>query len=176
PPRSGLTITPPNTPFASTPASFTVGVTSGATVKSVRVNWGDGTSTDLGAISGSGPVQKTYGSGGAYTVTATATMADNSVEPAVSTAVSVGEFTVNLSTTNISPSVNASVPFSAATTPNTTQVREYRWNFGDGTEAVTAGPSINKVYNAAGTYTVTVTVVPVVGGARSNSLVVVVAP
>lgn len=176
PTRSGLTITPPNTLFASTPASFTVGVTSGANVKSVRVNWGDGTSTDLGAISSSVTVQKTYGSGGAYTVTATATMADNSVEPAVSTAVSVGEFTVNLSTTNNSPSVNASVPFSAATTPNTTQVREYRWNFGDGTEAVTAGPSINKVYNAAGTYTVTVTVVPVVGGARSNSLVVVVAP
>jgi len=138
------------------------------------VNWGDGTSTNLGAISSSASVQHTYGSGGTYTVTGTATMADNSTEPAVSTSVSVGEFSVSISSTNSTPSRGSSVTFTGATVPNTTQVNEYRWDFGDGTSATTTGTSVSKVYTTAGTYTVRLTVVPVTGGTRSNSTVVVV--
>lgn len=173
--RSGLTITPPATITASSTATFNVSVTSGSSVSNVRVNWGDGTSTDLGAITSSASPQKTYGAGGSYTVSATATMLDGSTEPAVSTSVSVADFQVGISSTNASPSVNSSTTFTATTTPNTTNVREYRWNFGDGSsEQVTNGPTVSKVYTTPGQKKVTVTVVPVVGNSRSNEMTVVV--
>ena len=173
--RSGLTITPPTTITASSPAVFTIGVTSGSNVKNVRVNWGDGSSDNLGAISSSTSQQHVYGSGGTYTVTATATMADNSVEPTVSSTVSVAEFGVTISSTNNTPSAGASVTFTGATTPNTTQVDVYRWNFGDGTPTEdTAGPSVSHVFTVPGTYTVRLTVVPVKGGSRSNTTIVTV--
>ncbi|MDQ3071192.1 MAG: Ig-like domain-containing protein, partial [Acidobacteriota bacterium] len=45
--RSGLTITPPTTITASSPATFNFGVASGASVANVRVNFGDGSVRDL---------------------------------------------------------------------------------------------------------------------------------
>lgn len=175
--RSGLTITPPTTITASSPAVFTIGVTSGSNIKNVRVNWGDGSSTNLGAISSSTPVQHTYGRGGSYTVTATATMADNSVEPTVSTSVSVGEFDVTISTPSSAVSRNSVVTFTAGTIPNTTQVREYRWTAvgaGITQTKTTDGNIVQFQFTVDGTYTVTVTVVPVTGGSRSNETTVVV--
>lgn len=177
--RSGLTITPPNNITASSPATFTIGVTSGSNVKSVRVNWGDGTSTNLGAISSNTTIQKTYGSGGSYTISATATMADNSVEPPVSTSVSVDEFDVTLTTPSQNVAANAVVSFTAGTTPNTTHVREFRWVAvrTDGTERqekTTDGTIAQFQFPTPGTYTVTVTVVPVVGSTRSTSVTMVV--
>lgn len=169
--RSGLTITAPTTITASSPAAFTIGVSSGANVKSVRVDWGDGSTTNLGAISSSTSVQHTYGSGGNYTVSATATMADNSVEPSVSTSVSVGEFSVTLTSTGGSSTATVAT-FQAQVAPNTTNIREYRWDFGDGHGTTTNGNTGQHQYEVAGTYTVTVTVVPVTGGSRSTSLVI----
>ena len=172
--RSGLTVTPPTTITASSPAVFTVGVTSGAGVSNVRVNWGDGSSTNLGAVSSSASPQHTYSSGGSYTVTATATMSDGSTEPAVGTTISVGEFAVGL-TTSSGSGVNNAITFVASTTPNTTNVEEYRWNFGDGTSTTsTDGATTQHIYTATGNYTVTVTVVPVIGGSRSTTLTLVV--
>lgn len=172
--RSGLTITPPATLTASSPATFTIGVTSGSNLKNVRVNWGDGSSTNLGAISSSTSVQHTYGRGGTYAVTATATMADNSVEPSVSTSVSVGEFSVSISASDAQPAVGQSTTFTATVSPNTTQVREYNWTFGDGETATTSGASVSKTYTTTGSKTVTVTVRPVTGGSRTAQMVVVV--
>lgn len=168
--RSGLTITPPNTLTASSPATFTIGVTSGSNVKSVRINWGDGSSTNLGALSSNVSVQKTYGSGGSYTVTGTATMADNSVEPSVSTSVSVGEFTVTLSASPTTGTAGNPVTFTTNVTPTTTQIDEYRWDFGDGTTTTTLGNTVTKTYAVVGTYSVRVTVVPVIGSNRTTTL------
>ena len=172
--RSGLTITPPTTVTASSPAVFTIGVTSGSGVSRVVVSWGDGSTTDLGAVSSSASPQHVYSSGGTYNVTATATMSDGSKEDPVTAPVSVGEFGVSISATNNTPSAGASVTFTGATSPNTTQVDTYHWNFGDGTTANTTGPSVSHVYTIAGNYTVTLTVEPVKGGSRSNTTIVVV--
>ena len=101
-------------------------------------------------------------------------MADDSVEPAVSTTVSVAEFGVTVTTTNNTPSAGASVAFTGSTVPNTTQVDVYRWDFGDGTTAQTTGPSVSHVFTVPGTYTVTLTVDPVKGGSRFNSIIIVV--
>ncbi len=174
--RSGLAITPPPTITASSTATFTVSVTSGASVSNVRVNWGDGSSTDLGAITSSASPQHTYGAGGNYNVSATATMLDGSTEPAVSTSISVADFQVGISSTNASPTVGSSTTFTATVTPNTTNVREYRWDFGDGDTRTTNGPTVSKVYATPGQRRVRVTVVPVTGNSRSNEMTVVVQP
>lgn len=172
--RSGLSITPPATITASSTATFTVAVTSGANVSNVRVNWGDGSSSNLGAISGSSSPQHTYGAGGSYTVTATATMADGTTEPSVSQPISVADFQVGISSTNASPTAGQATTFTATTTPNTTNVRVYRWDFGDSETAETTGPTVSHAFTTTGSKTVRVTVVPVTGNNRSNEMVVVV--
>ena len=69
-----LLITPPQTPSAGLPASFTFAVTNvanGAVARSVTVDWGDGSIRQpLGAISGSAVVVHVYNAAGPYTVTA----------------------------------------------------------------------------------------------------------
>ena len=79
--------------------------TNGVPVRNLRVSWGDGTSQDLGAVSGDASVQHTYEETGTYTITGTLTDAAGNVQT-VSTAVSV--ITVASPTINITPSVPAS--------------------------------------------------------------------
>ena len=61
-----LVITPPASPTAGLPASFTFAVTAAATngtaIRDVTVSWGDGDTQDLGAVTGSAVVAHTYGS------------------------------------------------------------------------------------------------------------------
>jgi adhesin/invasin len=174
--RSGLMLTPPATITASAPAQFTVGVTSGAAVQNVRVNFGDGTARDLGAISGLQPVTHVYGRSGSYTVTATATMTDGSTEQVLSP-VAVGTFQVGITASTQTTTVGSSVSFTASVTPNTVNVDHYLWNFGDGSPVRrTDGPTTSYTFTSTGNRTVTVTVVPVIGDARSNSTEVRVNP
>ena len=91
--QATLVITPPTTaPSAGIPSTYTFAVTvpttGGSTVRNLRVNWGDGTTQDLGAVTGNATVQHTYGTTGTFTITATLTDASGNVQT-VSTAVSV---------------------------------------------------------------------------------------
>jgi len=181
--RSGLTIAGPSTITASSPAQFTVGVSSSANVQNVVVNWGDGESTSLGAIAGNATPTHTYGRSGNFTVTATATMADGSNDHPVSAPVSVGAFTVGITANTSTPNDGGTVVFTATVTPTTTQVDHYLWNFGDGSaQQRTDGPSAQHRYvnttspKTSQLRTVTVTVVPVKGETRSNSMVITVQP
>ena len=64
-PRTGISITPPTTNVsAGLPATFTVNVSNTANIRDVTVDWGDGRSQSLGAISGSTPVTHTYAEAG----------------------------------------------------------------------------------------------------------------
>ena len=76
-PRTGISITGPTTTIsAGIPASFTVNVASGtgaANIRDVRVEFGDGESVSLGAISGQTTVSHIYDDAGTYVVSATAT-------------------------------------------------------------------------------------------------------
>jgi hypothetical protein len=147
-------------------------VATGAAVPTVRVNWGDGQCEYLGPVSGNHPASHTYASGGGYTVSATATMTDGSTEPSTSTPISVGEFSVGLSCTG-----TTTATCTATVTPNTTNVSRYEWvvTASDGTHTITRstdGPSTSFSLQSNKTYTVQVTVVPVVGRTRSNSTTV----
>ena len=171
--RAGLSITAPASITASSPAQFTFSVSTGAAVQNVFVNWGDGRTQNLGAISGSFPVAHTFEAGGQYNVSAVATMSDGSTEPPIATTVSVGEFSVGIACSGTTTAI-----CTATVAPNTTQVSEYRWvvTSSDGTPApqtrTTTGQTTSFSLDPGNTYTVEVTVVPVIGRTRSNSTVI----
>lgn len=88
-----LVITPPSTPpSVGLPANFTFAVTpaaqNGSAVRDLRVTWGDGESTSLGAVTGNAVASHVYDDDGTFTVTGTVTdAAGNSTT--VSTSVTV---------------------------------------------------------------------------------------
>lgn len=67
------------------------------------------------------------------------------------------------------------VTFTAQSTPSPgSSIREYRWNFGDGTSRTVSTRSTSHVYQTPGTYRVVFTVVDASGLSSSSSLIVTV--
>ena len=145
------------------------------------MNWGDGSATTpLGSLaSGSATATHTYPSGGNYTVTLAATMADGTPESS-STSVFAGDYQVSISTPSSSANTSSPVTFTAATTPNTVAVESYTWAVTNETTGVvvktdtTEGPTWQYKFEAPGTYRVRVTVNPRTGQSRSNSVLITV--
>lgn len=166
-PKTGISITPPLTaPTAGIPASFTVSVSITANIRDVTVSWGDGTSTSLGAISGSTGVSHVFANSGTYTVTATATDVTGDRQ-SVSTSVTVQPVVINVELTATATAFTSGTPITltATVTPTTIQVASFQWDFGDGTTATTTGRITQKIYTvaAATVFTVRVTVTDVNG-------------
>ena len=159
---STVTLGVPTTPAVSTPASFTVTPSTGASLANVIVDFGDGSTQSLGAISSVTTVVHLYAAAGTFTVTATAVDSDGA-RTSVATAIVVAA----LSATGTSTTVAASVPASLTITlsPTTASIDHYEWTFGDGQTAETTGAVISHVYAVAGIYNVTVRVVPLKGAA-----------
>jgi len=179
--QATLVITPPTSaPSAGLPSTYTFAVTvpatNGVPVKNLRVSWGDGTSQDLGAVSGNASVQHTYSDTGTYTITGTLTDAAGNVQT-VSTAVSV---IIGASPTiNITPSVPASctgtspcvVSFLLQVTPPTgVGIIDVNVNFGaatppsQGLGGLTGSATLSATYPAhAGPQTIAVTVKDTIG-------------
>jgi adhesin/invasin len=158
-PRSSISITPPTTtPSAGQPATFTIGVGATSQVTNVRVTWGDGSSQNLGALSGNATVLHTYTTAGNFTVTATATTAFGDSE-AVSTAVTVlpEQPPAVIITPNEGVEGNA-VNFTATVTGATSTIISFDWTFGDGGTANDVGSTVSHTYAVAGIYTVRATV------------------
>ncbi len=165
PPAVGITV--PSTPTAGQPTSLTVQVTAGGSaVREVTIDFGDGTSRSLGALTGNLTVAHVYAAEGSYTVTVTATDTAGAVT-SVSTVVQVMPATplgVTITASSTAPAVNTVVTFTATVTPATVAIQRYVWNWGDGSpETVTSGNSTTHVYSATGTKTVRVTVTAVDG-------------
>ena len=131
-PRTGISITPPTGQIASgTPTSFTVAVAATASINNVLFDFGDGTSQNLGPISGSTTVPHTYRNEGTFTVSATASDAAGCSER-VSTAITIlpaqpPSVTITAPTT---ATVNTDVVVSANVTGATSTVIRYIWDFG----------------------------------------------
>jgi adhesin/invasin len=138
----GLVITPPATPpNVGLPANFTFVVTAattnGSAIRNLRVDWGDGISRDLGAVTGTSVQSHVYFDDGTFTVTGTVTdAAGNSTT--VSTSVTV--VPVASPTIIITPSVPATggtpdtvVTFTIQVTPPTgVIIKSAAITFGDG--------------------------------------------
>ncbi|HZT75882.1 MAG TPA: Ig-like domain-containing protein [Vicinamibacterales bacterium] len=170
-----IVITPPTTPpGAGLPAAYTFAVTAATTngclVRDLTVNWGDGQTQDLGAVTGSAVVQHAYANAGAYTIKATVTDSCGFTQT-VSSGVAV---TV---TTNPTIIITPSVPTGSKTATFTIQITpptgvgilDAVINFGDGVRSDLGGASgtvtVQHTYpNVANqTYTVTVTVTDTLG-------------
>jgi hypothetical protein len=179
-PRTGISIAPPtNQVSAGQPAVFTIGVSSEANIQDVSVNFGDGTTRSLGALSGSTTVQHTYSESGTYTARATAREASGFTEQvATSLTVLPGQPPgVTITASNNSPTVGETVILTANVTGATSTIQRYEWTFGAGADrpsAVTTGNQVPVTYSTTGTKVIIVNVIQATGPAGNGSTSVVV--
>ena len=175
------------TPTASSvdePVTFAVTVTAGSSaIADVSIDFGDGSSQALGALVGLTSVSHTYKVAGNFIVTVTVRdTSDASVE--VVTVVAIESpaplnvvFTAPLAGATVQ--VNVAVIFTATatqSTPGIVEIARYEWEFGDGTNVTTTGPSTSHVFISAGLKVVTVRAVEKDGRAGTGQIQINVTP
>lgn len=171
----------PAAPVEDQTVSFAITVsqaTGGLPITQARIDFGDGTSQQLGALSGATSVAHVYRSDGTFTVTLTLTDAGGNVSTqrtvvVVSPAPPIG---VVLTYSPLTPSVGDVVTFTAATTPAGVSVDRYEWTFGDGTTSTTTGNVRTKIYTEPGTRKVRVTAVGTNGNTGVGETDIVIGP
>lgn len=153
------------TTTAGSLVTFTVTPATGANISNVRVDFGDGSGTDLGAIGGATSTSHSYGSSGNYTATASARDASGELQQPLTTTVSVGSLAVTLTSVPVgSATVNSSVTFTVGGTASA-QVDHYVWTFDDGTPPqTTTSPQLPHTFTTRGIKNVRVDVIGVGGG------------
>jgi hypothetical protein len=154
--RPTVTVSASADPTVGGPTTFTISATpatGGLPLERVTIDYGDGRSTDLGPVSGTGiTVQHIYDEHDTYRVTVTAT--DVAGESASASTVIVVQPVVIL--TVGATGTGSSRTFTATVSPSDTVVASYLWTFGDGQSATTSTPQITHTYDLPGSYPVTV--------------------
>jgi len=183
-----LVITPPTTtPTAGLPAAFsfvvTAAATNGSAVKDVVVNWGDGQTQDLGAITGTAVISHVYRAAGSYAINATITDSSGNVTPVSSFVTVIAPIlTLAIAPPATPPSANLPANFTITpAAPAGDAVRDVTINWGDGTApqdlgAISAATTVTHVYKSAGNYVVTGTITDVGGSSNTVSTSVTVIP
>jgi hypothetical protein len=153
----------PTNANAGTPINFTVTPTTGANISNVVVEFGDGSSTNLGAIGAATTVTHAYSSPGTYTATARATDSTGD-SGSLSTSVLIGSLPVTLTPSSATPTVNTPVTFTVAGLGDA-RVDRYQWTFDDGTPpSSTTAPQRTHTFTTRGVKNVRVDVIGVGGG------------
>ena len=162
----------PTSAQAGVPILFTVTPTSGANLSSVRIDFGDGRSQPLGAISAAASTTHAYSGPGNYTATATAT--DNFGDSgSLSTNVVIGTLQVTMTASDPTPAINTPTTFTV-TGLGTAQVDHFVWTFDDGTPPqTTTSPTFNKTFFTLGQKGVRADVFGVNGGVIGTASIVV---
>lgn len=145
--------------------TFTAARTAGVIVSST-LDFGDGSSVDLGALTGSASVPHTYTQTGTFTARLTARDANGETSTSVQV-VQVNAATLTVTTTKAGMTVTATATASSTAT-------QYQWDFGDGFTTTTTTNTAQRTYVAAGTYTIQVTAALQGGGTVSGSTAVAV--
>ena len=184
PPAIPVTVTSsPSEPVAGQPVTFTVEVSPPAgapEVREVTVDYGDGSRASLGAVTGRRSLVHVYDAAGSYTVTVTVRDAAGRRHGS-STAVEVRSapgIPVTVTASPPEPVAGQAVTFTVEVSPpaGAPEVREVTVDFGDDSTAslgaVTGRRSLVHVYDAAGSYTVTVTVRDAAGRRHGSSTAV----
>ena len=175
-----------------TPASPTVGqtvrltvtptiATGGQTPRAV-VAWGDGSSTDLGPISGAREATHVYASAATYTIATTLIAEDAFTTSTTVTIGPAGPVTVNVSASSSNPPRCQPVTFTASAAlqaGDSAVIARYDWSINSNTdsedaEISTTGNILARVFNTSGTKTVTVTAVATDGRQGSGQTQIVV--
>ena len=145
------------------PAIFTIKSetgTDGNAIRSVRIDFGDGSGTTLGALPNATTVSHVYNRTGAYSVTATATDALGFVGSTSTIITVLDRASIPVSVTATVPLSGGLVTFSAnVTIPAGVSIRAYEWDFGDGVVFTTTGITTSHRYTSARTYHVTLRVI-----------------
>ena len=165
--RSTITLTPPaGSVFVGAAATFTVTPGSAVALSGVTINFGDGHSQSLGAISGSTSVVHFYEDDGVFQATVRGTDVDGGVAEA-SGGVAVTPFAFSASASPSTGALGTVFSFNVTGIPTTVPIDHYEWNLGDGTLRDTDTGNTTHEYLLRGTKTITVTVVPLYGSPRS---------
>jgi hypothetical protein len=161
--RTDLTITPPTGAISiGVPAAFTFGVSgTGTSINNAVVDWGDGSSTSLGSLTGNRTVTHLFDDTGSVRVTLSGDDASN-VRASVSTEVVVVPMTITVAVAPASPTAGSAATFTATVLPAGAAIERYEWTI-EGQTRVTSGAQISHVFSSPGTHTVTVHAVPVRG-------------
>ena len=181
-PRTGISITGPTTTVAAgQPVTFTVNVNAEANIQDVSIDFGDGSSQSVGALSGSTTIQHVYDEAGTFSVRATARDASGFTET-VGTSVTVLPAqppTVTLTASNSNPTIGELVQITASVSGATSSIIRYEWTFGPGADRpsqTTSSNRVNVTWSTIGTKIVTVRVVQAAGPDGDNSIPITVRP
>lgn len=160
-------------PTPNTPTTFAITATptTGNAITSITVDFGDGTRTTLQGNATS--AQHIYASGGTYTVTATATDSSGATGSASTVVVIGGGTTANFTFSPSSPKVGETVTFNGSDSTGQGSLT-YQWDFGDGTVVTNTGPAQTHQFQAAGSYTVRLTVTDQAGRTATKTQTVTV--
>jgi hypothetical protein len=159
---ASFTASPP-TANAGVPVTFNLTPTTGANISNVQIDFGDGTSTNLGAISAPTTVAHAYRSPGTYTATARAVDGTGD-SGSITTTVIIGALPVTLAASPNPATVNAPVTFTVNGV-GSAQVDHYEWTFDDGTGPfTTSSPQLPHAFTTRGIKNVRVDVFGVGGG------------
>ncbi|MCM3880654.1 MAG: PKD domain-containing protein [Vicinamibacterales bacterium] len=170
-PSAGVAMTFNVTANPGAPPS--AGASGGAPLKNVRVVYGDGGADDLGAISGTTPVQHLYSRSGTFTVSATAE--DTAGETAVASTVVVVPFTISLGVST-SPGTLTGI-FTANVNPANTTIVRFVWAFHDGLSVDTGSSNTtSRIYGAPGNYQVSVNATSSTGQTATTSITATIPP
>ena len=169
-PRTGISITPPTGNVAAgLPAVFTVAVaatSTGANIREVIVDFGDGRTQSLGALSGSVTVPHVYNEPATYVVRATA-FDTSGFSEFVTTSVNILPAQppgVTITASDPTPNVNQIITLTANVTGATSTILQFQWDFGDGRTRTTTGNQTTISYPLpTGTRVITVRVIQAVG-------------
>jgi len=154
-PTVSISVSATPTEGAVTTLSVTVNspTTGGSPIQAVTVDYGDGSSDDLGSISGTISIQHVYGDSGSFRPTVTVVDAAGTSVTA-STVIVVQPIIVSITTTP-SPTDPKTFTFMANISPTGTTVATYTWRFDDDTP-LTTGTQVTHTYSKSGRYSVRV--------------------
>ena len=148
----------PQSPQVGQVVTFTVDLTpatGGSPIESVRLEFGDGSSANLGTTGTS--VTHVYSAAGTYSVRVIVRDVNGQQSEQVTIINVAGVVSVILTVDDATVTVNTETATFHAVVSGAT-VLQYRWNFGDGTEQTTVAPNAQHVYTSIGVKIVTVTV------------------
>lgn len=178
-----VTLTPPSSLVAGVAGTFTVSVSAGsnsAAVQAVTIDFGDGSSADLGNLSGSTTVSKKYSYADTFTVTVTAVdgSGQRTVKTAIVSVTPAAVLEVVLSASPASPKVNTVTTLTATLSVSgggtVPAIKQYIWDFGDGDTQTTSSKQATHIYTRTGSWVVTLTVVPVEGASATGRIDIII--
>jgi hypothetical protein len=153
----------PAAPLVNSPVTLTVTPVSGTSPR-VVVNWGDGTTEDLGVVPAVRTAAHVYRSAGTFTITATASADGETFTTSAAVLVTPQPaFGIRITVSPATPNQCDVVTLTAETTGDTTvSIREYRWTIessspSENETVTTSGPVLVRVWQYSGRKTISVT-------------------